>query len=185
MRFKVGDLVRVKDDLCPQVIYGHVIFVPSMEDFKGFILKVRRVGDGVCLLQRNNKEINFLFSDEMLESVATLGYLIEKRKQKLGTWTLFVLDFDSSFSARENDLGAAPAVFIVPLEKQILTERLAREAAVRFHEQTEYSDTIIDLFVDSLEENNIKYQYIGDIDLLTYEERQKDYLADYIPRQIV
>lgn len=40
------------------------------------------------------------------------------------------------------------------------------------------------LFEELCEQNGIKVKLVGDIDL-TFGERQVDYLADYIPREIV
>lgn len=45
-------------------------------------------------------------------------------------------------------------------------------------------ESIGDIFEGFLEENNIKFHCVGDLKL-RFGDRQKDYLADYIPREIV
>lgn len=64
MKFKVGDKVKVKDDLIVGVMYGNLDFLSSMEEYKGKEYEIVRVDDyDYCL---NTDEI-WYFSDEMLE----------------------------------------------------------------------------------------------------------------------
>lgn len=97
-------------------------------------------------------------------------------------YTLFVLDYDATYNS-EN--GVNPSVYLIPMDKQLLVERLAKKAVEEFTKITSTWVGIGDYFEASLEENNIRYQYIGSIELLAFEERQKDYLAEYIPREVV
>lgn len=55
-----------------------------------------------------------------------------------------------------------------------------------FHsEENDYLGlTITDYFEEWMGNNNCDYRRVGEIDI-TFEERQIDYLADYIPREIV
>lgn len=101
-------------------------------------------------------------------------------------WTFFVLDFDGTY---DNELidsnGMEPLVYLIPLEKQKDVERCAKEAHNDFHtDKSECDYYIWDYFEDKLKFNKINFKLIGDIDL-TFEERQVDYLADYIPREVV
>lgn len=45
-------------------------------------------------------------------------------------------------------------------------------------------ESIGDIFEGFLEENNIKFHCVGDLKI-RFGDRQKDYLAEYIPREIV
>ena len=100
-------------------------------------------------------------------------------------YTFFVLDFDGTYDLEDEDeLGVTPAVYLIPLEKQILVEQLARMASEKFMEDDTGSYCIGDYFEEFLNENNIYYQRIGSIEL-SFGERQLDYLADYIPREVV
>lgn len=102
-------------------------------------------------------------------------------------WTMFVLDVDATYNCEEEDgLGVGPSVYLIPLEKQLEVEALAFKASRNFMKDTEndYCFCIGDYFEGYLEEANIPFKYVGDVDL-TFGERQVDYLADYIPRAVV
>lgn len=105
------------------------------------------------------------------------------RKENI-IWTLFVLDFDGTYDNEdEYDDGVQPLVYLIPLDKQIEVENCAKKAHLDFFEDT--SDWCIgDHFENNLDENGIEFKLVGRIDL-TFGERQKNYLADYIPREIV
>lgn len=100
-------------------------------------------------------------------------------------WTLFVLDFDGTYNLEySEDYGERPEVYQIPLGKQGEVENLAGEAARIFHSYTDICEHIGDIFKGLLEEHNIKYHYVGELKI-RFGERQVDYLADYIPREIV
>lgn len=40
MRFKIGDKVKVKEDLVSSKYYGDYVFSPSMEEYKGEIVEI-------------------------------------------------------------------------------------------------------------------------------------------------
>lgn len=102
-------------------------------------------------------------------------------------WTLFVLDFDGTFSCEaEDEFGVQPAVYLIPEDKIVEVQGCAREAGLEFgYNDVEFTpECIRDYFEEFMEGNNIPFKYVGSIDL-TFGERQTDYLADYIPREIV
>lgn len=100
-------------------------------------------------------------------------------------WTLFVLDFDGTYNNEYREgYGARPEVYQIPLDRQREVESLVREATRRFHLCMDVSEPIADIFKGLLEKHGIKYHYVGDLKIL-FGDRQKDYLADYIPREIV
>ena len=68
MRFKVGDKVRVKEDLVVDKRYGTYFFVEKMEKFKGkeFIVESTFDYDEAYFLDGDN---NWSWTDEMLEPV--------------------------------------------------------------------------------------------------------------------
>lgn len=99
-------------------------------------------------------------------------------------WTLFVLDFDVTYDNEVPDsLGVPPSVYLIPVEKQVEVEHFA-VAAGRMFQQANTGECIGDIFEGLLKRSGIPFQYVGSIDL-TFEERQIDYLADYIPREVV
>lgn len=105
-------------------------------------------------------------------------------KENSSAYTLLVIDFDGTYDNEGwGGNGVEPAVYLIPLDKQIEAENLAREAASMFQEPDEQTP-IGDIFEDLMEKNGIKYQYVGSLDI-TYGERQAEYLPDYIPRVIV
>ena len=101
--------------------------------------------------------------------------------------TLFVLDFDGTYDNEDEDsTGVQPLVYLIPLDRQKDVEHYAREAHNDFHseENKELDLCIGDYFEEWLGNNGVDYQLVGSIDL-TFCERQTDYLADYIPREVV
>lgn len=100
-------------------------------------------------------------------------------------WTLFVLDFDGTYNHEYKEgYGVRPEVYQIPLDKQREIESLAGEATRRFHSSADLQEPIGGIFKGLLEEHNIKYHYVGKLKI-RFGERQVDYLADYIPREIV
>lgn len=106
----------------------------------------------------------------------------------IGTkWTFFVLDFDVTYDIEERGSnGTQPLVYLIPMGKQLDVERYARMAHDDFYseENSELGLTITECFEELMDNNGIEYKLVGEIDL-TFEERQVDYIADYIPREIV
>lgn len=101
-------------------------------------------------------------------------------------YTLFVLDFDGTYDIEPMESnGVEPLVYLIPLDRQLDVERCAREASHDFNTNEDNCCWCIgDYFEHKLKENGITFKEIGSIDL-TFGERQEDYLADYIPREVV
>lgn len=98
-------------------------------------------------------------------------------------WKLFVLDKDGTYNNETPDsVGVQPSVYLIPLDKQIETEHFAVTASQMFQQNS--CGCMDSVFEKLLDGNKIPFKYIGDIDL-TFGERQVDYLADYIPREVV
>ena len=100
------------------------------------------------------------------------------------TRTLFVLDFDGTYDfEEEGSYGVEPLVYLVPEDRMFEVTVAARKAGEDFHDD-ESGMCIGDLFEDKLEAKGIEFQQVGSLHI-PFEERQEDYLADYIPREIV
>ena len=102
-------------------------------------------------------------------------------------WTLFILDMDVTYDNEDEDsVGVQPLVYLVPLDRIKDVEHYAREAHNDFHsdENVELGLCIGDYFEEWLGNNGVDFKPVGSIDL-TFGERQVNYLADYIPREIV
>ena len=77
MKYKVGDKVRVRNDLEPGNFYGRVYYSSDMNKFKAMECVVTNIYDGTYNI--NNSEYGF--TDEMLEPV---NDLLEYALEKLG-----------------------------------------------------------------------------------------------------
>lgn len=106
-------------------------------------------------------------------------------KGEIMVWTLFVLDFDATYDNEDPDSpGVQPTVYLIPLARQREVEHCAGMATQAFWQDTVSDLCIGDHFEAQLNDREIPYKIVGTIDL-TFGERQVDYLADYIPREIV
>lgn len=65
MKYKVGDKVRVKEDLKVDEIYGRERFVDNMEHLKGKIVTIEEVMQSAYRIKEND----FYWTDEMFEYV--------------------------------------------------------------------------------------------------------------------
>lgn len=110
----------------------------------------------------------------------------DKNYDKRTVWTLFILDFDGTYDNEDNyDNGVEPLVYLIPLDKQAEVERIAQKASYAFNTDEDGCCWCIgDYFEEFLSQKKIDFQMIGSIDL-TFGERQVNYLADYIPREVV
>lgn len=103
------------------------------------------------------------------------------------TWTLFVLDMDGTYDNEEQDsVEVQPLVYLIPLKNQRDVEHYASMAHHDFHSEdnAELGFCITDYFEEWMHNNDVQFRLVGKIDL-TFGERQMDYLANYIPREIV
>lgn len=120
---------------------------------------------------------------EMLNELADA--LEEKMEKENTVWTFFVLDFDGTYDMEVPDCKESkPTVYLIPLDRQRDVEHYARMAHDDFHSDDYLGFTIADYFEEWMGNNNCDYKVVGKIDL-TFGERQVDYLADYIPREVV
>lgn len=67
MKFKVGDKVRVRDDLIAGEMYNHYMFSRGMIKYKGKILTIATKREDYYLLEEEDDD--YCFTDEMLETV--------------------------------------------------------------------------------------------------------------------
>ena len=65
MKFKVGDKVRVREDLVIGSCYGKERFVDGMKEYKGQIFTIKKIYGGFYIFEKNL----FNWTDEMLEKV--------------------------------------------------------------------------------------------------------------------
>lgn len=99
-------------------------------------------------------------------------------------YTFFVLDFDGTYNNEpKGSLGVTPSVYLIKQDELPEVERYAEMASKDFNSATNDMANE-DIFEEWMDNNNIFYDYIGDIGI-TFEERQSEYLPNYIPRQVV
>lgn len=92
MKFKVGDLVRVRDDLKINKQYGKQSFIDEMRHFKGKITTIIKVfSDGTYLIKYCDW---WNWTDEMLEKVNPEDFI----KQFLDEYKEEFKNFDVNFS---------------------------------------------------------------------------------------
>ena len=69
MKFKVGDEVRVREDLEVNKIYNDFIFVPDMKKQKSKIVKITQVSDNTNSYRIMEDLERYFWTDEMLEPI--------------------------------------------------------------------------------------------------------------------
>ena len=102
MNFKVGDKVRIKNDLIVGEYYGGIYFAPKMEKYKGQIGIIKSVNKQIeyykILINNNTDSLKWNWSDEMLESCNSSSTWNDKDKydEKIGILiaTAKILGFD-------------------------------------------------------------------------------------------
>lgn len=71
MKFKVGDKVRVRNDLVVKQLYGYAYFSPQMVGFKGKEFTIKSVNN--INKYYTLKEVPFSWTDGMLEPAITIN----------------------------------------------------------------------------------------------------------------
>ena len=96
-KFKVGDRVRVREDLNSSCLYNGIVFSPLMEKYRGHVYTIDEVNNSpfVYTLKGNDDVNRWYFSEDMLELVEFTkdnlknGMIVEyrngKRRMVLGT----------------------------------------------------------------------------------------------------
>ena len=67
MKYKVGDKVKVREDLEIGKSYDKKVFVDDMEKYKGQIVTIKVVGDDNYRIEEDNQD--WWWTDEMLEDI--------------------------------------------------------------------------------------------------------------------
>lgn len=95
-------------------------------------------------------------------------------------FTLFILDFDEMYGNEDRDsTGMPPQVYLVDTDKITEVYRCAYAAQEMFYDDNN-QEPIGDIFIGFLVDANIRYQYVGELDSLTFGERDMVYLDDQI-----
>lgn len=98
--------------------------------------------------------------------------------------TYFTLDFDGTYDNDEpGSDGVQPLVYAIPQSRLEEVERLAAKSGQEFND-SDCDDCIGDIFEHKMIDTGITFQLIGVLDL-SFEERQVDYLADYLPHVVI
>ena len=91
MRFKIGDKVRVREDLEVDKRYGREFFVGGMERYRGEVMEIDDTWNSAGYNLKEDDE-NWLFTDEMFEPVEKyktdaeiMQELIEGRNEKVNS----------------------------------------------------------------------------------------------------
>lgn len=137
----------------------------QQQQWDGIVEQATELFENLILLNCNNKEPN---NSEIDVNVRTL----------------FVLDYDGTCAKTPDGIGIAPTVYLIPASRQKDVEQLAQYAREAFVNGAEELTLISDYFEIFMQEENVKYQRVGDLEI-PFGERQIDYLADYIPRVVV
>ena len=69
MRFKVGDKVRVREDLEEDKRYGNEFFVDGMEKYRGEVMEIEIESIRNIVYHLKEDDENWSFTDEMLEPI--------------------------------------------------------------------------------------------------------------------
>lgn len=89
------------------------------------------------------------------------------------------------FTMNAKELKAMMEKGLAAIDKKVTLDSLKKlYMQVEEDGTVKMCEPIGDIFKGLLEEHNIKYHYVGELKI-RFGERQVDYLADYIPREIV
>lgn len=90
---------------------------------------------------------------------------------------ILIIDFDNMYSQeKEDEVGVAPNLYLILDDKEQEVEQLCSEAYDDFMSQDELDMTILDIFEALLIAKSIRFQHVGNLDSLTFGERQACYI---------
>ncbi len=77
-KYKVGDYVRIRKDLEIGKKYNGLLWLPQMDNYKGKIYKIERSFYSLLYKRYLLKNIDYEFSEEMLEKINPIMQKIKK-----------------------------------------------------------------------------------------------------------
>jgi hypothetical protein len=69
MKYKIGDKVRVREDLVDQKFYGEINYVSDMDEWKGKVVTISFVGSDYYEIAEEKNSDKWAWSAEMFEDV--------------------------------------------------------------------------------------------------------------------
>ena len=107
MKYKIGDFVRIKDNLQEGKEYGACDVVDSMLPFRGTIDIIENIDkDGGYHLANNNNP--YVWNEEMLEPVELKDDLKQSttpKMDRLGIYQYLLNNLEETYKAKNNDYG--------------------------------------------------------------------------------
>ena len=137
MKFKVGDEVRVREDLEVNKIYNDFIFVPDMKKQKSKIVKITQVSDNTNSYRIMEDLERYFWTDEMLEPIE--NDKIDWNNNNLPKW--FLCNW-------QNNIGIGSLWVRYPNIIYFSSEEIAEKALKKFGARLK------ELYIDA--ENNLK-----------------------------
>ncbi len=107
MKYKIGDLVKVRDDLQEDKMYGRCSSINDMLKFRGTIDIIKNIDeDGDYHLANNNNP--YVWNEEMLEPVVIKDDLKQSttpKMDRLGIYQYLLNNLEETYKAKNNDYG--------------------------------------------------------------------------------
>ncbi len=90
---------------------------------------------------------------------------------------VLIIDFDNMYNQeKDSEVGIAPSLYLIPEDKEQEVEQTCSEAYDDFMRQDKSDMTILDIFEALLTSKGIRFQHVGNLDSLTFGERQACYI---------
>lgn len=173
-KFKVGNRVRVREDLNSSTCYNDLVFSPLMSKYRGHVYTIDKVMNSPSMYKlKGNDDINtWTFSEDMLESAEFTkddlknGMIVEyrngKRRMVLGT-NLIGLDGINQFEYYHDDLTVTEnfttldivKVFDVPNLECKITDILKpnkSRLSLLWEREEEVKEEVKEITMDDIEE---------------------------------
>lgn len=107
VKYKIGDLVKVRDDLQEDKMYGRCSSIDDMLPFRGTLDFIENIDeDGDYHLANNNNP--YVWNEEMLEPVVIKDDLKESttpKMDRLGIYQYLLNNLEETYKAKNNDYG--------------------------------------------------------------------------------